>query len=149
MSDTSSNETARPDPLQGLRELAANPRLVKGANTETVIEFGRLNASSNATITATSLVDVRALAESVMFDATLLVSRLDLLPEAEPQVAPYPRESVAVSTVLQGAAAVTGAFALVCVVGTRATGTVLLHPLIALFLIVMSIGFYLMGRVRH
>jgi hypothetical protein len=153
MSDTSRDEAPAPsnDPLFGLRELANSPRLLKASNTQTtVFEFvGRIPASNTA---STSIMDVRGLAETVMFDATRLVARLDeLAPHSNQidQVTLSEADRVSVAVVLRGGAVITAAFAVLCLVGTQFTGAVLLHPLLAWFLILGSLGFYLMAKVRH
>jgi hypothetical protein len=84
-----------------------------------------------------------------MFDATALVAQLDLLDAPREQAVARAPDVVAVSAVLKGGAAVTAAFAVVCIVGSHASGTVLLHPLLAWVLALMSSGFYLMGRVKN
>ena len=152
MTDTSSDRTPglSNDNLQALKELANSPRVLNGANTRTLVELTAIKSSSS-NIAPTTLVDVRELAESVMFGATSLVAKLDQidLDAAETARGASPeQDTVAISKVLRGGAAITLAFAIVCLVGTQMSGTILLHPMLAWLLILASIGFYLMGRVK-
>jgi len=149
MSDTSSNGTRRSseDTLRALIQLANSPRLLKVANTETTLDLTGIRApSSNAT--STSLVDVQALAEQLMFQATTLVTTIEQLDRTMTvEVGRSADDTVEVSAVLKGGAAVAFSFALMCMIGNQISGTILLHPLLAWLLILSSIGFYLMGKV--
>ena len=89
------------------------------------------------------------LAESVMFDATRMVAILDSIRHPVPaeNLAAEQQQAdvVSIKAVLRVGAAVTGTFAVVCGLGNILSGTMLLHPLIAVLLVVGSIGFYLMS----
>jgi hypothetical protein len=150
MTDTSSDEAPRPgnDTVQALKELANSPRLLKVANTAPIVQVGGSVSSTNTS--ATNILDVRQLAETVMFEATRLVATLDEFgPEQVDQTARAEADMVPISAVLRGGAAITAAFAFVCIAGTQVSGTVFLHPLLAWFLILASIGFYLMAKVKR
>jgi hypothetical protein len=92
--------------------------------------------------------DLHALAERLMFDSTRLVSILeeghvqrDRLPSAKDSA-----DVLSVTAVRRGAAVFIGAFAIICGVGSLIGGTTLVHPFLALLLIVTSIGLYIMSR---
>jgi hypothetical protein len=149
MTDLSNEPSGTPkdDPLQALRELANSPRLLTIANTQTTFETVRTGLVNETS--ATTIVNVRELAESVMFDATRLVTKLDeLSPRQTGEAIQSQSDMVSIPSVLRGGAAVTLAFALVCMVGTQLSGTVFLHPLLAGLLIVSSLGFYLMASLK-
>jgi hypothetical protein len=147
MSDISARENPRPaDPMEVFREMAQRSPRRAGANTETVVQLFPSNGLSQRT-TGTDLVDVRAFAETIVSDATALMSRLEQIESFSGPL--QDEDSVPIATVLRSGAAIVGGFALLCVVGTGLTGTVLLHPLLAWSLILMSVGFYAMGKVRN
>src|SRR5258708_5932629 len=133
MTDTSADQTPFPtnDALRGLKELANSPRLLRIADTQTTLKLSSGAPSTNTA--STQIVDVRELAEIVMFDATRLVAKLDefQIPQAD-QAVHSDREMVAVTAVLRGGAALTFAFDLECIVGSQVGVICLLHGVPAL-----------------
>jgi hypothetical protein len=145
MPQQSENTPSQPDPLKALEEVISSPRITYGANTRTTYEFSQLLEFRGPS--ATTVTDIHELAENIMFDTTRLVSELDKIRPAQAvDAAPSSRnELVTIVSVLQGASAVTLAFSILCGVGSLMSGTVLLHPLLALVLIVSSAGFLAMS----
>jgi hypothetical protein len=58
-------------------------------------------------------------------------------------------DTISLTSVLRGGAAIAGAFGLVCATGSALSGVTLMHPLLSLVLIVGSLGFYAMSFARH
>jgi hypothetical protein len=148
MSDSTSKHSRSRQEVSPAIDVLRNATLtVPAANTQTKLDF-----ETGATVSpsgTTGLTDLHALAESVMFDATRMVAILDNSRE-EPHVEKSAvrvenADLISIKSVLRAGAAVVGAFAAVCWVGTLLSGTVLLHPLIAVLLIAASIGFYIMS----
>jgi hypothetical protein len=144
------DQNVRTDPVRALEEMINGPRFVYGANTQTTFDFTRTRYVVGSSTTA--VTDVHSLAESVMFDATRLVAELDKIRPGEaiaPTRAMSTSDHVSVPKVLRGAAAITFAFAAVCWVGTLLGGTVLIHPLLAILLLLASAGFFAMSFSKH
>jgi hypothetical protein len=150
MSDVPHEETGRHERLPEeivsvLDQLRSTPFIVSGAATQT--KFNAPATTSASAVSTTLVADIHALAENLMFDATKLVAVLDSSHEQirEAKISEKRSELVSVEAVLRAGAAVTGGFAIVCGLGTYLGGVVLLHPLLALLLLVASLGFYLMS----
>jgi hypothetical protein len=77
-------------------------------------------------------VNIREMAESLTCSATIDSS-----------------DTVSLTSILRGGAAIAGAFGLVCAIGSALSGVTLMHPLLSLVLIVGSLGFYAMSFARH
>ncbi|MHC2625070.1 hypothetical protein ACVIW2_007102 [Bradyrhizobium huanghuaihaiense] len=147
MTDSSAGESARrSETIEVLRQLAQKPQRRAGLSTETVEQIFPSGLSQRTT--GTDLVDVRAFAETIMFDATALVSRLEQMEHRADLALDEDRDKVSVASVLQGGAAVAASFAGVCLVGNHFSSTLLIHPLLGWLLIFSSIGFFAMGKVR-
>ena len=56
---------------------------------------------------------------------------------------------VTVSSVLRGGSIIVGASTLLALVGTVLSGTVIIHPLLSLMLLISSVAFYLMSRLER
>jgi hypothetical protein len=152
----SDNIATSPEPREevshGIEEASAGIKVLRNARVTTPAANSQTKLDFLATVVGspsgtTGVTDLHALAETIMFDATRMVSILDSRdPHLEKRtIGGENAELVSIKNVMRGGAAVAGAFAAVCGLGTLLSGTVLLHPLIAVLLLASSIGFFTMS----
>ncbi len=145
MSEEFEHGSSKAELPEVLRVIQDSPYRLSGVATQTRVQWAVPRTIQGSSSTA--VTDLHTLAEGLMVDATRMVALLERPREAGREHART--DLVSMKSVVQAAAAVTGAFALFCGVGTFLSGTVLLHPVIALLLLSASVGFYTMSLVRR
>ena len=134
-----------------LRALLNTPTYVFGAPivsvqiTDIGVPYGTGNSIRTRGSAATEVTDIRAIAEGLMFDTTRLVSIIEAQHPRPLETAEPVEEMVSVVKVLRRGSALAGSFAIVCGVGTALSGSTLIHPLLAVILLLSSLGFFLMS----